>query len=255
LGKRWDDEIFDARDLVIVDLIAQQAALFILTALQVEQLRQVPEQIASAQERERFKIAQELHDTVQQFLGSLPFYLQTSRESIQGNPDEADAVLERCINEVENAAQTVRQIRNNLSPLQLEDGLIRPMETLVDNFRLRTGLVVHLEITPEVDATLTPGDRHALFRVTQQALDNIAAHAEASQVHLKFEHYDGRLHFEISDDGRGSSEEQRAQASEQGSFGLTSMQARIAARGGGFSIDSTPGQGTRISGWLPINHR
>jgi signal transduction histidine kinase len=255
LGKRWDDEIFDTRDLVIVDLIAQQAALFLLTALQVEQLRQVPEQIASAQERERFKIAQELHDTVQQFLGSLPFYLQTSREAIQGNPDEADAVLGRCINEVESAAQTVRQIRNNLSPLQLEDGLIRPIETLVDNFRLRTGLVVRLEITPEVDATLTPGDRHALFRVAQQALDNIAAHAGASQVDLKFEHYHGRVYFEISDDGRGSSEKQRALALEQGSFGLTSMQARIAARGGGFSIDSAPGQGTCVSGWLPTNHR
>jgi two-component system NarL family sensor kinase len=253
LGKRWDEEIFDKRDLVIVDLIAQQAALFLLTAVQVEQLRQVPDQIASAQERERFKIAQELHDTVQQFLGSLPFYLEVSREAIQGNPQEADAVLERCIDEVENAAQTVRQIRNNLSPLQLEDGLIRPLETLVDNFRARTGVAVQLQITPQVDAALSPGARHALYRVAQQALDNIAAHAEATQVGMHFEHRNERIYFEIKDDGRGSSQEQRAQASEKGSFGLTSMQARIAARGGQFSFDSQPGEGTRVSSWLPAN--
>jgi signal transduction histidine kinase len=255
LGKRWDEEIFDKRDLVIVDLIAQQAALFLLTAAQIEQLRQVPEQIASAQERERFKIAQELHDTVQQFLGSLPFYLEVSREAIQGNPEEAGAVLARCINEVESAAQTVRQIRNNLSPLQLEDGLIRPLEALVENFRTRTGIPVQFQLTPEADAVLTPGARHALYRVAQQALDNITAHAEASQVEIKFERQGERVYFEIRDDGQGSSVEQRKRASEQGSFGLTSMQARIAARGGQFSMDSKTGEGTRISGWLPTNQR
>jgi two-component system NarL family sensor kinase len=255
LGKRWDEEIFDKRDLVIVDLIAQQAALFLLTAVQVEQLRQVPEQIASAQEHERFKIAQELHDTVQQFLGSLPFYLEVSREAIQGKPEEADAVLERCVTEVESAAQTVRQIRNNLSPLQLEDGLIRPLETLVDNFRTRTGIQVQFQIAPEVDAVLTPGARHALYRVAQQALDNVAAHAEASTVEIRFEHQRDRLYFEIQDDGLGSSAAQREQAAEQGSFGLTSMQARIAAQGGQFAMDSEPGKGTQISGWLPTKHR
>ena len=82
--------------------------------------------------------------------------------NIQGNPEEADAVLERCIAEVETAAQTVRQIRNNLSPLQLEDGLTRPLETLVENFRARTGVAVQLSITTELDATLSPGGRHAL---------------------------------------------------------------------------------------------
>src|SRR6185369_8655098 len=78
-GKRWDEEIFDERDLQITELIAQQAGLFLLTALQIEQLRQVPQEIATAQERERFKIAQELHDTIQQFLGRLPFFLEVSR--------------------------------------------------------------------------------------------------------------------------------------------------------------------------------
>jgi len=255
LGKRWDEEIFDKRDLVIVDLIAQQAALFLLTAVQVEQLRQVPEQIASAQERERFKIAQELHDTVQQFLGSLPFYLEVSREAIRQNPDEADTVLAGCINEVEVAAQTVRQIRNNLSPLQLEDGLIRPLETLIEGFHTRTGVAVQLQISSEVDRALGPGARHALYRVIQQALDNIAAHAKATNVKIKFEHQNERIFFEIQDDGQGSSLEQRKRAAEQGSFGLTSMQARIAARGGQFFMDSELEEGTRISGWLPTSHR
>ena len=77
-------------------------------------------------------------------------------------------------------------------------------------------------------------------------------HAEATRVDIKFEYSNERLYFEIKDNGRGSSVEQRAKASEKGSFGLTSMQARIAARGGQFSMDSELGEGTQISGWLPI---
>ncbi len=251
LGKRWDEEIFDERDLTVVDLIAQQAALFLLTAQQVEQLHQVPHQIADAQERERFKIAQELHDTVQQFLGSLPFYLEVSRGAIRDNPAEAETVLARCLAEVETAAQTVRQIRNNLAPLQLEEGLARPLETLVEHFRARTGVDAHIDIAPEADTALSPGARHALYRVVQQALDNVAAHAGAAHVRLAFALENGRLHFSIEDDGRGSSEAERLQAAAQGSFGLTSMQARVAALGGQFHVHSEPGTGTRLHGWLP----
>ena len=85
-GKRRDEEFFDERDLQITELIAQQAGLFLLTAMQIEQLRQVPQEIATAQERERFKIAQELHDTVQQFLGRLPFFLEVGRSSARSGP-------------------------------------------------------------------------------------------------------------------------------------------------------------------------
>jgi signal transduction histidine kinase len=247
LGKRWDEEIFDERDLEIVELIAQQSALFILTATQIEQLRRVPGQIAAAQERERLKIAQELHDTVQQFLGRLPFYLEASRK----NPAEADSILERCIAEVGSAAQTVREIRNNLAPLQLESSLSQPLLALVEHFRARTRIETRIEVPPEVDARLSTEARHALYRVVQQALDNAAAHAEARCVTIRLALNNGRLHFSIADDGRGSSEAERARAEARGSFGLKSMQARVTALGGEFEIQSAPGAGTTVRGWLP----
>ncbi len=253
LGKRWDDEIFDERDLAIVDLIAQQAALFILTAHQIEQLRQVPHQIAEAQERERFKIAQELHDTVQQFLGSLPFYLQVSRDAISSNPEEANAVLAQCQIEVKTAAQTVRQIRNNLAPLQLERGLVQPLEALGKQFRVRTGVNISLKMDPEIDTVLPLGARHALYRVVQQALDNCASHSAATEVKIVVNLAPDRLNFCIQDNGLGFSPEERLAAADRGSFGLKSMEARITARGGRFTIQSEPGVGTEIVGWLPTN--
>ena len=251
LGKRWDEEIFDERDLEILDLIAQQAALFILTARQIEQLRQVPHQVAIAQERERFGIAQELHDTVQQFLGRLPFYLQVSRDSARADPAEADRLLQRSIAEVESAAQAVRQIRNNLAPLQLEQSLTQPLTQLVEHFRDRTGVAVSLTLFPELDMALALDVRHALYRMIQQTLDNVAEHAQAKNVTIALDAHDSRLHFTIADDGVGFAADQRARAEAQGSFGLKSMQARITALGGEFEIQSSPGTGTQVSGWLP----
>ncbi|MBI5714467.1 MAG: GAF domain-containing protein [Chloroflexi bacterium] len=249
LGKRWDEEIFDERDLEIVELIAQQAALFLITAKHIEQLRQVPNQIAIAQEREQFKIAQELHDTVQQFLGRLPFYLETSRTAPR---DESDSIIQRCIADAESAAHAVRQIRNSLAPLQLEQSLSQPLTLLVERFRARTKIETLTDLPADLDSHLSPEMRHALYRVIQQALDNIIAHAHASRVIITLAPVDGRLNFAVSDNGVGSTEESRAEKISQGSFGLASMQARITSLGGEFEIQSSPNGGTTVSGWLPI---
>jgi signal transduction histidine kinase len=253
LGKRWDEEIFDNRDLEIIELVAQQAALFILTAQQIEQLRQVPHQITTAQERERFKIAQELHDTVQQFLGRLPFYLQVSRDNARVDPAETESILQRCIADVESAAQAVRQIRHTLAPLQLETSLVQPLTTLVDSFRARTGLETQSDFSPAADSQLGPEARHALYRVVQQALDNVAAHARASRVTVTLHTHNDHLHFLVADNGRGVTDAERRKAEARGSFGLLSMRARITALGGEFNFDSSPETGTQISGWLPLS--
>lgn len=253
-GKRWDEEIFDDRDIQITELIAQQSGLFLLTALQIEQLRAVPQEIATAQERERFKIAQELHDTVQQFLGRLPFFLEVSRSSARTNPDETEAILKRCIEDVDNAAKTVRQIRNSLAPMQLERSLSEPLRLLIEHFSSRNNIEVDASISPTVDTHLATEARHALYRVVQQALDNIVEHANASHVSIRIEPIDERLHFSIIDDGTGFSMSERKVAEESGSFGLRSMEARITSQGGEFSIQhrQPADAGTKVSGWLPM---
>lgn len=250
-GKRWDEEIFDERDREILELIAQQAALFLLAARQVEELRQAPGRIAEAQERERTRIAQELHDTVQQFLGRLPFFLEAARETVWTTPEETEQLLQRCIIDVDDAARTVRQIRNNLAPGQLEKGLVGPLQELVERFEARTGVCAALELGKREPALSLPV-RHALYRVVQQALDNTAAHAHATGVRITLAEVDGHVAFVIGDNGCGSSEADLAQAREAGSFGLQSMATRITAAGGEFHFTSAPGAGTEIRGRLPL---
>lgn len=253
LGKRVDEEIFHTRDLEIIEIIAQQAALFLLTAQQIERLCEVPRRVTEAQERERFHLAQELHDTIQQLLGRLPFYLQVSRTSVRSRPEQTEALLQRCIADVERAAQTVRQIRGELAPIQLESKLTQPLVELLERFRARTGLDVHVEIAADIDAKLAPAARHALYRVIQQALDNVDVHAHgASQANVIVRSADKQIQFSITDDGCGFTEAQRAQAEAAGHFGLRSMQARVRALGGELRV--TPGQnrGVTVHGWLPL---
>ena len=251
LGRRWDEEIFDDADMDVVVLVAQQAALFVLAARQIAVLRDVPQRMAEAQERERQRIARELHDTIQQILGRLPFYLEAVRHSLRANQEETERLLMQSMDDVERAAQAVRQIQQDLTPGQLKQGLVEPLRDVTRRFGERTGIEVELELGPNVDQALSLRSRHALYRVMQQALDNVAAHAEAKRVVVELSPEEGGVSFCIVDDGRGFSAAERRAAVSEGSFGLQSMAARVRSEGGAFYFHSTPGQGTEINGWLP----
>jgi signal transduction histidine kinase len=251
VGPRWDEEVFDDRDLETAELLGQQATLFLTAAANVAELRRLPGRVADVQDRERQRLAQELHDTIQQFLGRLPFYLAVGRDAAASRPDVTRDILDRAIGEVEEAAIVLRQIRYNLAPSQLERGLVPAVAALCDRFQSRTGIRAVLTADPELDDRATRESRHALYRVIQQALDNVETHAEATAVSIDLAAADGRLIFCVRDDGRGSSEAQRRAAQAAGSFGLQSMRARLEAGGGEFHLQTADGQGTEVGGWLP----
>ena len=242
LGHRWDEEIFDDRDLVIAELVGQQAALFLLAALQVEELRRVPQRVVEAQEGERRRLAAELHDTVQQFLGGLPFALSFTVAQIEADPDGVADALEGCLGETERMAETVRRIRFNLAPSRLNHSLAQSLGDLAVYVERRTGLPVVLATCDELDAATTLMTREALYRVVQQALDNVVAHAAASEAHVRLECDDSRVTLAVIDNGRGCSEAARQAAAAQQRFGLFSMRARLELCGGAFAFQSAEGK-------------
>lgn len=251
LGRRWDEEIFDERDLAVAELVGQQATLFLTAAIQVDELRRVPARVAEAQERERYRLASELHDTIQQLLGRLPFFLTVSQELMDTDRDGASKLLDRCMDDVEDASRVLREIRANLAPNQIEMSLIKPLDGLTKHVQRRTGLEVFLDVPDYLDESTTVSTRHALYRVIQQALDNTIAHADATEVKVTLRRVNGRVLFSVIDDGRGSTNFALDEAQAHGSFGLQSMRARLEAVGGEFSFSSEPGQGTTVSGWVP----
>lgn len=251
LGTRWDEEIYTDRDLEIMALVVQQISLFLLTAMQINELRQVPHRILNAQEQERHRIACELHDTTQQFLGRLPFRLAVSRKQLHTNPQKSDRILQECLDEISEAAMTLRHIRGSLSPSLAEASLSQSLPALIEQFQRRTAIPTQLQLPAQLDKMLSVNGRYALYRVMQQALDNIEAHAQATAVAITLQPEKNKLSFHIIDNGIGISTQKRQQAEAAGSFGLHSMVTRIAAQGGELIIHPTAPQGTTISGWLP----
>jgi signal transduction histidine kinase len=252
LGKKWDEEVFDERDLEIVTLIAQQATLVWMTSAHMAELREVPALLAKAQKHERFRIAQDLHDTVQQRLGGLQFLLDTCLDQVIVNPTQASQLLERCALETERTAQIVSRIRDNLAPPESERVLDGGLAAAAAEFERRTSVAVTLEVAPTLAKRLSLEAQGELVLVVQQALDNVAEHAGAAQVRIALEDAGRRATLLVEDDGCGFSEARRVTARAAGSFGLISMQARLLGLGGELRIDSAPGGGTRVNGWLPL---
>jgi signal transduction histidine kinase len=254
IGRREGEEIFDIRDADAVEIVAQQCALFLQAAEQLEALRRVPLEIEQAQEQERQRIAIDLHDSLQQFLGGLQFPLELSRKLVTQDPAKTDAYLSQMIRDVDRSAKILRQISHNLMPRDLQKGMREPLQALVEEFRVRRSLDIRLVLPEDLDEGLGLDERHAIRSVVRQALDNIVAHAHATRVEIEFNKSEGRLEFLVADNGCGFSEADRQRAQAEKRLGLISMPARIVAVRGELKIESEPEHGTRVRGWVPCHH-
>lgn len=252
LGRRWDEDVLDTRSLEIFEIVGQQVTLLLAVTQQIKELQRVPGRLADAQERERMNLARELHDTTQQFLGRLPFYLAVSRDTMLTDTARATELLNYSINDVVEAANAVRQIRHNLAPSELERGLALALVTLTTDFQRRTAIATTLTCTPTLDSVTTVEMRHAIYRVVQQALTNVETHAHASLVNVQLEDREAQLWVCVTDNGCGSSDEERQKAKNRGSFGIETMTARLVAFGGNLTLRSEVGAGTVVEGWVPI---
>ncbi len=252
VGRHPDDVFLVPYDRNLLYVLAQNIALALWANHTLLELRQTPRRLAEVQDRERLRLAQDLHDSIQQFLGRLPFQLEISRNLVHTDPARASAVLARCLEDVEHAARTVRQIRHDLVPLGLERAFALTLTELVGRFQAEHQITVHLHMDADLEHGLPLDVRKAIYWVVKQALDNVAAHAAASTVHVRCTRNPERVLVEIGDDGRGFGPAERESARARDRFGLQVMHGRFALLGGQLTVDSQPGQGTWVRGWLPM---
>ncbi len=254
MSNRWDEEMLSRHDLEMGALVAQRCALALLTARQFEAMRAVPQQIALAQEQERERLARELHDTVQQVLGRVPIYLGIARHHLaKGALAQADAQIQAAIGDLSESARMVRQIRLELSAIQLNTSLETPLRELSQRFAQRTGIKTELSLPEDIDAQLGATTRYAVFRIVQQALDNIEMHSDARRAWITLETQGQRLVLAVRDDGRGFSPADQQRAAANGHIGLRSMEAHAQAAGGDLEVRSAPGAGVQVVAHLPLS--
>ena len=208
-------------------------------------LQLLPNQIISAQDTERRRIARELHDGVNQLLGSIIFRLRhVEPEIVKGTPALGEKVTQ-ARELIESAMTEVRRISNNLRPTELDDfGLVAAVQRLAQDFEKRTRIVV--ELNRKMPAKrFTNGVELAFYRIAQEALANVEEHAKATRVVLTLIGDANFATLNIRDNGRGFADS-KTHAKDRG-FGIVSMRERANALGGVFSIESKPGRGTEIS--------
>ena len=202
-----------------------------------------------AQERERKRIASELHDGIAQSIGVVKYRIESAVAGLcQTYPDLDLSVLDDTVVEIQGLVEEVRRISSNLSPSMLEDfGIHVALEWLCKEFKIqnrdtRMKCAVHINEgeTPELVKV-------AIYRVAQEALQNIAKHASAKSVVARLEATDSGVTLVISDNGKGfEPDEERHGYDGKSGLGLRSMRERVEATGGEFTLTSTRDKGVEV---------
>ncbi len=222
--------------------VASHAAI----ALENARLYEEAHKVATLEERQR--MAGELHDSVSQALYGIALGTHTAREQLDHAPEKLPETLDYVLSLSDTAVTEMRSLVFELHPESLEQlGLVTLLTKLVETARARDNVVVELDLCPEPAAPLE--FKEMVYRIVQEALRNIAKHAAASRVQLRM-HTDGSwMDILVVDDGVGFD----ATAQFLGHYGLQSMAERAVRLGGTLTVESTPGQGTRVTARVPMD--
>jgi signal transduction histidine kinase len=157
--------------------------------------------------------------------------------------EDVTALLDDTVGLIADTTTSIREIASNLRPTVLDDGGLLPaLAGYAQQFTQRTGIVVHLN-TKDAKSPLSPAVQSSLFRIVQEALTNCVKHAKAKNVTIDLSTERGHLvSLMIADDGTGFDLERQTTAG----LGLLTMRERAEFLGGRFSLETKPGQGTRI---------
>jgi signal transduction histidine kinase len=220
-----------------------------LMAGYVKAERSISHQLILAQETERKRVASELHDGIAQTIGVIKYRIEDSVASLAKRyPDIDLSIFDGTVEEIRNLVEEVRRISSNLSPSMLEDfGIQVALDWLCKEFKAQNcNLTVNCAV--RIDEGETPElVKVAIYRVAQEALNNITKYASASEVEAVLESSEGNVELVIADNGAGfdPAEARRGYDGNVG-LGLRSMRERVEATGGKFKMTTSPGSGTEI---------
>lgn len=207
--------------------------------------RRAGRQAIRAQERERRRIAQDLHDEVNQALTAVTLRLQAT---IERAPDELRRELTETKRLSSQAMDELLALARTLRPAVLDDhGLIPALHSQVQDFREQTGLEARFTLSG-TPLPLSPEQQLVIYRVTQESLSNVVQHSGARQVHVELS-FVGRTVLTITDDGNGFPADGAAWHAgpwSSGGLGVSGMKERALLIGGHLDISSRRGQGTRV---------
>jgi signal transduction histidine kinase len=239
-------------DIEVAAIAGAWAVLFVLVMARMAGLvrgveraeserRRVLDRTVQAAEQERRHVAGELHDGPIQRLAVLSYDLERAKQRMLGNP-AAVARVEHAQAALSAEVQGLRELMASLRPPTLDEvGLEAALRDHVGAFARRSG--VDCSVRVRLDGRLDGELETVVYRVTQEALANVARHAEAGRLWLALDGSDDQVDLEIGDDGVGFEPRSTSTLVHDGHFGLAAIQERVEMAGGRFQLDTHPGAG------------
>jgi signal transduction histidine kinase len=241
--------------------VSEIEELHLALARMTEQIRQYQQELQSyigamtlGQEEERRRLARDLHDGTVQDLIALNQSAEMVERELTRDPQRASTRLQDLRPQITAIIDGLRRQIHALRPLYLEDlGFIPALEMLVLDIGQRHQLAAEFAVTGNIDAQPSLPVQISIFRIAQEALQNVVKHAQATRVALSLNITDTYLTLQITDNGAGFAVPDRpTYLAQEGHFGLLGMKERAQLHSGALQIESQAGQGTTVSVRLPL---
>lgn len=218
-----------------------------------DRLRSISKGVIRTQEEERSKISRELHDGIGQALSALKMNLDlVSNRLNSGDPSKAKSLLEESQKQVEQALEDVRELSRLLRPRMLDDlGLVPTLRWYVRNFSKRTGIDLGLKLKG-LGRRLNPELETMIFRIIQEALNNISKHSKATAAQVSLNLSKGLLDLEISDNGHGFDPGKLNQSNFASGSGIAGIRDRVSLVDGTFTLQARVGIGIMLKIQIPV---
>ena len=213
-----------------------------------EALKSYAQRLITLEEDLRHRVSMELHDDVGQELTALGLNLAHIGTTLHdGTKKDILSTLKDSRQLTKEIIRSVRNVMVDLRPWQLDDyGLTEALGSYAEQYAQRTGLTIAIEIEPGFPR-LSAKKEIALFRITQEALNNIAKYASATKVAIALNSAGDKVRLSITDNGRGFNARNTGFQPSGSGWGLTIMRERAKLFGGSFQLDTEPGVGTSIA--------
>jgi signal transduction histidine kinase len=239
--------------VLFVLLTARMTGLAGQAARQQERERALAKVLEAAQQ-ERIRLAADLHDGPVQELTALNYGLERVDRRLQTHgPDAVRELLGEQKDHLTMVTRTLRSLLSELRPPALDEhGLTGALKLYGDAFAKQAG--IYVSVDAQVDERPAPEVETIIYRITQEALTNVAKHAQAKHVWIRLAAGDQAVDLTVRDDGVGFDPEQAARLLKDGHFGLVGMRERAEMGGGRLDLDSRPDHGTTIHLTLPLRY-
>jgi PAS domain S-box-containing protein len=249
-------DAFDQEDVLTMETLADQIAtamenarLYKAEHAAREQLQDLAGYLQRAREEERTRIARALHDQFGQMMTALKMDVSTLSRGFSDDQiqlwEKADCMMET----IDSGIEMLRRVCSELRPGVLDElGLAAAIEWQVDQFRQRSDIQVELNLHQSDGRAPSREVSTAVFRIFQEALTNVARHAEATRVRVELRFPADAVMLVIEDDGKGMT---TSSADARGSLGLMGMQERARALDGEVTVESEPDRGTIVTARIP----